>query len=247
VTGPQQLYHFTLIFLSSLFFPHFARVRAALRYSKARVGGLLDPLRVLLFKFSEYCNNTMTTTLPSPAWVLQKAVLVYTPDFNVSCLARLRIAHDKAANQGSISLRITADLANLSGRSQVLTLNVPPSVVENCALARKSNDDLCPSGLVYMLPASETDVSAVSTLSLRLSTTGIVLCPSEMESLIPANQGDLHFHAFAKICQSKFLRLHFARRQFVNKELDRLETFSCALRKASLQSESFDHARHGVV
>lgn len=44
---PQKLYHFTLIFLLSLFIRHFTRVRAAQRYSKARAGGLLDSLRVL--------------------------------------------------------------------------------------------------------------------------------------------------------------------------------------------------------
>jgi hypothetical protein len=33
----------------------------------------------------------------------------------------------------------------------------------------------------------------------------------------------------------------------VNKELDKLEHFSCALRKRSLQTVSFNHARHGVV
>ncbi|PWY91084.1 hypothetical protein BO70DRAFT_283673 [Aspergillus heteromorphus CBS 117.55] len=190
----------------------------------------------------------MTATSPNPPWVLKKkAVLVSTGDLEVSCFARLRIAHDKNANQGSISLRITADLANLNGRSQVLTLNVPPELVEECALARISNDGLCSPRLVSMLRASVTSVSAVSTLSLRLATTGIVLCPSGMESLSPADQGDLNFDAFAKICQSKSLRLHFSRRQFVNDELDRLETFSFALQKRSLQAESFDHARHGVV
>jgi hypothetical protein len=189
----------------------------------------------------------MTTTSPNLPWVLKKAVLVYTPDFDVSCFARLRIAHDKTANQGSISLWITADLANLSGRSQVLTLNLPPEIVETCAFAPKSNDDLCSSRLVSMLQASVTDVSAVSTLSLSLTSTGIVLCPSVLEPLRPANQEDLNFHAFAKICQSKSLRLHIARRQFVDNQLDQLKTFSCVLRKRSLQAESFDHARHGVV
>jgi hypothetical protein len=190
----------------------------------------------------------MTTTSQNSPWVLKKkAVLVYAPDLNVSCRARLRIIHDQTANQGSISLSITADLANLSGRSQVLTLNIPPDRVGKCALARKSNDNLCPSHFLSLLPAPVTNVSDVSTLSLSLGTTGIVLCPSEIESLSPATPGHVGFHSFGKICQSKFLRLHFARRQFVNKELDKLENFSCALRKRSLQTVSFNHARHGVV
>ncbi|GFF37805.1 hypothetical protein IFM51744_03581 [Aspergillus udagawae] len=189
----------------------------------------------------------MTTASQNPPWVLKKAVLVYAPVLNVSCHARLRIVHDQTANRGSISISITAYLANLSGRSQVLTLNIPPERVEKCALAQKSNDNLCSSHLVSMLPAPVTTVSAVSTLSLSLGTSGIVLCPSEMESLSAATPGDLNFHSFAKICQSKFLRLHFSRRQFVNRELDKLETFSCALRKRSLQTVAFNHTRHGVV
>ncbi|CAK44965.1 hypothetical protein An06g00500 [Aspergillus niger] len=189
----------------------------------------------------------MTTTSQNPPGVLKKAVLVHAPDLNVSCRARLRIAHDRTANQGCISLSITADLANLSGRSQVLTLNIPPERVQQCALARQSNNELCSSHLIPLLPAPVTNVSAVSTLTLSLCATGIVLCPSEMNSLSPATPGDIDFHSFAKICQSQFFYVYFSRRQFVNKELDKLEIFSRALRKGCLQTVSFDHTRHGMV
>ncbi|CEL01701.1 hypothetical protein ASPCAL01280 [Aspergillus calidoustus] len=189
----------------------------------------------------------MTTTSPNPPWVLKKKVLVYAFDLDVFCVTRLSIDHDQTANQGSISLLITADLANLNGRSKVLTLNIPLETVEKCGLARRSNDDLCPPRLVPMLPAPVTNVSAVSTLSLSLGTTGTVLCPSDMESLSPATPGDLNFHSFAKICQSKFLRVHFSGRQFVNSELDQLQSFSSALRQRRLQTVSYNHARHGVV
>ncbi|KAK9592226.1 hypothetical protein V6Z90_003371 [Aspergillus fumigatus] len=187
------------------------------------------------------------TTSQSSLWVLKKAVLVHAPNLDVFCRADLRIDHNQTAKQGSISLSITANLANTSGRSQVLTLNIPPDRVGKCALARKSNDTLCPSHFLPILPAPVANVSDVSTMSLRLCTTGIVLCPSEMETLSPATPGHVGFHSFAKICQSEFLRLHFSRRQFVNRELDKLESFSCALRKGSLQRVSFNHARHGVV
>ncbi|KAL4734231.1 hypothetical protein BDV11DRAFT_59150 [Aspergillus similis] len=189
----------------------------------------------------------MTTTLQTPRWVLKKAVLVYASDLDVFCRADLSIVHDQTANQGSISLSIRAELTNLSGRSQVLTLNIPPERVEECTLARKSSDNLFPPGLVFMLPAPVTHVSAVSTLSLSLGTTGIVLCPSEMESLSPATPGDVKFSSFAKICQSRSLRVHFSGRQFVNNELDKLQNFSYALQQRSLQTASFNHARHGVV
>ncbi|KAL4744712.1 hypothetical protein BDW72DRAFT_212259 [Aspergillus terricola var. indicus] len=189
----------------------------------------------------------MTTTSQTPRWVLKKAVLVYASDLEVFCRADLSIIHDQTADQGSISLSIRTDLTNLSGRSQVLTLNIPPERVEECTLARKSRDNLFPPGLVFMLPAPVTNVSAVSTLSLSLGTTGIVLCPSELESLSPATPGDVKFYSFAKICRSRSLRLHFSGRQFVNKELDKLQNFSYALQRRSLQAVSFSHARHGVV
>ncbi|PYI09782.1 hypothetical protein BO78DRAFT_362250 [Aspergillus sclerotiicarbonarius CBS 121057] len=186
------------------------------------------------------------TTSPNPPLVLKKAVLVSTHDREVLCSARLRIAHDENANQGSISLMIRADLTNLSGR-QLLTFNIPPASVEECALARISNDGLCSSHWIGMLPAPVTSVSDVSTLSLTLGTTGIVLCPSGMESLSPTDPEDSNFRAFAKICQSKSLHLHFSTRQFVKDELDQLESFCFALQKGSLRAESFNHARQGVV
>jgi hypothetical protein len=185
----------------------------------------------------------MTNTSPNGAWVFEKAILVYTPDFDVSCFAVLRIAHDKKANEGSISLKITADLANLSVRSPLM-LNISPGVVKECTLARKSNDRLCPPGLFSMLPARVKKVSAVSTLSLTLRKTGIVLCPTGMESLSPANPGDLNFDAFAKICHSTSLCLYISQRQCADEELDQLEIFSGALR--SLQAKTFKNARHGV-
>ncbi|KAL4908293.1 hypothetical protein BDW74DRAFT_99293 [Aspergillus multicolor] len=191
--------------------------------------------------------TTSPTSQTSP-WVLKnKAVLIHSPDAEASFVARLRIVHDQIASRGTISLSTKVDLAN-SGRSQVLVLlNIPPDRVEKCRLARKSNENLCPSRLLPMLPAPVTHVSAVSTLSLSLSMAGIVLCPSGMESISPAIPGDLNFVSFAKICQSKFLRLHFSARQFVNNELDKLQTFTSALRQGSLQTMPFDHGRHGVV
>ncbi|PWY80332.1 hypothetical protein BO94DRAFT_521204 [Aspergillus sclerotioniger CBS 115572] len=189
----------------------------------------------------------MTTTSPNPPLVLKKAVFVSTHDREGLCSARLRIAYDNNANQGSISLMIKADLANMSGRLQLLTFNVPPASVEKCALARISNDSLCSSHWIGMLPASVTSVSDVSTLSLTLRTTGIVLCPSGMETISPTDPNDPNFCAFAKICKSKSLHLHFSTRQFVKDELDQLERFSFALQKRSLQAETFNHARQGVV
>ncbi|KAE8326656.1 hypothetical protein BDV39DRAFT_176830 [Aspergillus sergii] len=188
----------------------------------------------------------MTTRSQNPPWVLKKAVIVYTPDLDVSCRASLRIFHDETAGRGSITLSITADLANPRIRSQV-RLNLPPERVEKCTLHKSSNDGLCSPGLIPTIPVPVTNVSAVSTLSLTLSTIGIVFCPSATESLSPATPGDLNFHSFAKICRSESLRIYFARQQCVNDELTKLERFSRALRETSLEAEPFDHARHRVV
>jgi tagatose-1,6-bisphosphate aldolase non-catalytic subunit AgaZ/GatZ len=72
------------------------------------------------------------TTLQNSRWVLKKkAVLAYALDLNVSCLAHLHIVHDQTANQGSISLSITADLAptavTQSQLKYVLSVQVWPS------------------------------------------------------------------------------------------------------------------------
>ncbi|RAH78811.1 hypothetical protein BO86DRAFT_320020 [Aspergillus japonicus CBS 114.51] len=199
----------------------------------------------------------MTTTTPQNRPLVSK-VLVHAPDCDAFCVARLRIVHGRTvadgqtANQASILLSITTALANsisianLSSRSQVLTLNIPPERVEKCGFARRSNTSLCPARLLSSLPAPVTNVSAVSTLSLSLGTVGIVLSPAGMDSLKPAVPGDLEFHSFAKICQSKFFRLHFTGRQFVNNELDKLRDFSHALRQRSLQAVPLNTARHGV-
>ncbi|KAL4789838.1 hypothetical protein BDV19DRAFT_14243 [Aspergillus venezuelensis] len=212
----------------------------------------------------------MTTASQIRPWTLKKAVLVHAPDSDAFCVARLRIVHGpsgdrdpsgdgdqsgerdqsvvygQAADKASISLSITAALANSNSRSH-LTLTIPPDRVEKCGLARRSNDSLCSSRLLSSLPAPVTNASAVSTLTLSLDTVGIVLCPSGTESLIPATPGDLQFQSFAKICQSQFLRLHFSNRQFVNNELDKLQGLSHALRQRSLQAVSFNHARHGLL
>ncbi|KAB8262610.1 hypothetical protein BDV32DRAFT_21130 [Aspergillus pseudonomiae] len=188
----------------------------------------------------------MTTPSQNPPWVFNKAVIVHSPGLDVSCRASLRIFHDKTAGRGSITLSITADLANPRVRAQV-RLNIPPERVEKCTLHKTSNDGLCSPSLVPTIPAHVTNVSAVSTLSLTLGTIGIVFCPSETESLSPATPADLNFHSFAKICRSESLRIHFARRQCVNKELDKLESFCQALRGRSLEAEPFDHARHRMV
>ncbi|KAL4958617.1 uncharacterized protein BDV14DRAFT_49046 [Aspergillus stella-maris] len=188
----------------------------------------------------------MTTSSGNQPWNLKK-VLVHAPNCNVSCVTRLHIIHGQTANQASISLSITTTLAN-SSRPQVLSLNIPPERVEQCGLALRSNDSLCPSHLLSLHPAPVENVSAISTLSLRLNMVGIVRCPSGLDSLTPAIPEDLKFYSFAQICQSKFLRLYFSGRQFLgNNYLDKLHQLSNALQQRSLQAVPFDTARHGVL
>ncbi|KAJ6050432.1 uncharacterized protein N7446_010541 [Penicillium canescens] len=151
----------------------------------------------------------MTNTSPDGAWVFEKAILVYTPDFD-----------------------ITADVEHIPRSSQRVYIS-----------PEKQRPPLS-AWFVFHAPGACQKVSAVSTLSLTLSETGIVLCPTGMETLSPANPGDLNFDAFAKICYSTSLCLYISQRQFADEELDQLEIFSGALR--SLQAKTFQNARHGV-
>ncbi|KAE8335195.1 hypothetical protein BDV24DRAFT_169467 [Aspergillus arachidicola] len=188
----------------------------------------------------------MATTSQSRGWELNKEVLVYTPEYKVSCHVGLRIVHDNNAHRGSITLSITADLANPRITSQV-RLNIPPDRVKNCELYWSSNDSLCPSGLIIEHPASINNLSLVSTLRLELGEGGIVLCPSKAKYLSPADTNDTNFHAFAKVCRSQSLCLLIAHRQFAGAEYDRLKNFTSALQNERLQNVPFDHARQNMV
>jgi hypothetical protein len=189
----------------------------------------------------------MATTLKAQPRELEKKVLVSTSDFDVYCAAHLRMAHNETAKQGSITISIKADLANFGGELQVLRLIVPPEGIDECALKRNSNDDLLPSRLVEDHPARPKKKSEVLTLTLKLKLPGIVLCPSETETLRPATPGDLGFDSFAKISRSKSFCLHFSKRQFVKNQLGWLEIFISALSARCLRSEPLDHSRHRGV
>ncbi|KAE8335191.1 hypothetical protein BDV24DRAFT_169457 [Aspergillus arachidicola] len=189
-------------------------------------------------------------TTSGPPWILTKKALVSRSNVEDFCFVELiRIAHNENAQQGSISITIKAHIANQSNRSGKLTLNIPPELVKKCTFARRSNNELCSARFIHMVPGVVTNISDVSTLSLELKDVGIVVCPSETEYVRPANHGDTTLDTFARICKSQSLHLHFSRGQFVNDELDRLETFSDALGegKGHLKAESFNHARHRTV
>lgn len=185
----------------------------------------------------------MTDVSPKPKWFLnKKTILVSASDLGTFCTTGLRIGYDETNKTGSVSLRIMADLANLSGKSQVL-LNISPEIVEECTFESPSDVSLCSHHLIRSHPANITEISQVSTLSLKLSQPGMVLYPSEIsetEFLSPAKQGDLVFDAFAKICRSQDLRLHIAHRQYKNNERDQLASFSKILK--GLQLETFENA-----
>jgi hypothetical protein len=189
----------------------------------------------------------MTTTLKAQPRELEKKVLVSSSDFDVYCAAHLRMAHNETAKQGSITISIKANLANFGGELQVLRLIVPPERIDECALERNSNDDLLPSRLVEDHPARPKKKSDVLTLTLKLNLPGIVLCPSETETLRPTTPGDLEFHSFAKISRSKSFCLHFSERQFVKDQIGWLEIFISALSARCLRSEPLDHSRHRGV
>ncbi|KAI9371279.1 hypothetical protein BJX61DRAFT_37468 [Aspergillus egyptiacus] len=189
----------------------------------------------------------MATTLQNRPWVLKKKdVVVYAPDFKVHCHCDLRITHHENAKRGSISLSIKTYLANSSDIAQVLTLNIPPEIVEHCGFAQNSDEKICGSGLLPEISKAFIKARDISTLTLKLGRNSIVRCPSGMESLSPAMSEDSKFLSFAKICQAKFLRLYFIKGQFKGDELDGLAKFSRVV-KRNLKATYFNYARAGVV
>ncbi|KAH0415107.1 hypothetical protein KCU90_g15006, partial [Aureobasidium melanogenum] len=165
---------------------------------------------------------------PEPLWVFEKAVLAHAPEFDVACAARLRVAHNQNDDQGSISIRINAALAELG--KQTLMLNIRPDEVDMCTVVAKSNDKLIPDRMFSMVPVSVTSSAAVSTLILCLNATGAVLVPPSTNgtTLSPAVPQDAEYQAFAKLCQSKTIHLHLSKQQFRDGDLHRLRTFSGA-------------------
>ncbi|PYI21545.1 hypothetical protein BO86DRAFT_39038 [Aspergillus japonicus CBS 114.51] len=187
----------------------------------------------------------MSPVLPESHWVLSKKVVVSVPGTKHSCDARCRIAFSNDPERGSISLSIKTALANSTDRSDSLTLNICPKAVRNSSLVKRSKPNLCPSDLSLKIRQTISGATDVSTLSIHLARPGIVLCPSWAKSLSSSDPEDSNFIAFAHICQSKSLRLHFALVQFQEGEFESLRKFCSRIQ--ILQPESFDHHRHGVV
>ncbi|PYH76456.1 hypothetical protein BO82DRAFT_204284 [Aspergillus uvarum CBS 121591] len=180
-----------------------------------------------------------------------KAVLVSTSPRENPSLAGFRLAYDKNTNKGCISLSIKAHLSNrLSGEEDTLILRIPPESVKTCSLISASDETLCSDYFASKLPTRVKHVRDVSTLTLefvRAPAEGTVLCPSEMSSPLSATHGDWNFAAFARICEFKSLRIHFAARQFVGGELGMLKAFVRGLETRSLKAVSFDDSRQGLV
>ncbi|PTU24704.1 hypothetical protein P175DRAFT_046492 [Aspergillus ochraceoroseus IBT 24754] len=187
----------------------------------------------------------MSPVLQESHWDLTKKVVVSVPGTKHSCDAKCRIAYSNDPERGSISLSIKAALANSTNSSDSLTLNICPEAIQKSSLVKRSNPNLCPSELSSKIRQTISGATAVSTLSIYLARPGIVLCPSWAKSLSSSDPRDSNFIAFAHICQSKSLRLHFARVQFQGEEFETLRKFCSRIQ--TLQPESFAHHRHGVV
>ena len=185
-----------------------------------------------------------TSRTPEPVWIFEKAILAHASEFDVACVARLRIAHDHNDDQGSISIRINADL---DCGKQTLMLNICPEKVDTCTVVAKSNDKLIPDRMFSMVPVSVTNSSAVSTLILCLNATGVVLVPPSLDGTTlrsaVSDAASANLDAFAKICQSKTIHLHLAKLQFKDGDLHHLRTFSGALRARMLKAQPLDYKR----
>ncbi|KAB8213178.1 hypothetical protein BDV33DRAFT_185277 [Aspergillus novoparasiticus] len=180
-----------------------------------------------------------------PRWVLHKKVVVSVPDTKLSCDARCRVDYFRDPERGSISLTIKAGLANSKNSSDSLRLNFSPKTIRTSSLVQRSNSNLCPLELSEKIRRTISGAKLVSTLSIDLAELGSVFCPSWAESLSSSDPQDSNFIAFAHICQSKSLRLHFAKVQFQEGEFETLRKF-CA-RIQHLQPQSFAPHRHPDV
>jgi hypothetical protein len=173
--------------------------------------------------------------------LLNKAVLIHEPHHDVSCRARVRIDHHQSDRQGLLSISVKLALVGF-GRP-VLRLNVAPEMVEKCRVISSSNADLIPTRMLSML-RGVTNASAVVTLMLDLNATGLVLVPPHVTTttVSPAQQSDVAaFRAFAMICRSKSILLHFSKSQIPNDDLSRLRAFASALRTHSVDAAPFDY------
>jgi hypothetical protein len=176
-------------------------------------------------------------------WCLNKTALVHAPEFDVSCLARLRVGYNQSLNQGFLSIKIVLKLAGFHSGSQVLTLSIPPEKVDRLTVTSISDDSLIPARMFDKL-RGVTDASTVSTCILCLNATGNVLVPAEVTtSLKPADPSDTDFFAFSRICRTKTIRLHFSNKQFVKDDLLRLRSFASSLLTRSLTEAPLNYGR----
>jgi hypothetical protein len=104
-------------------------------------------------------------------WFLNKTALVHAPEFDVGCLARLRVGYNQSLNQGSLSIKIVLKLAGFHSGSQVLTLSIPPEKVDRLTVTSISDESLIPARMLDKL-RGVTDASTVSTCILCLNATG---------------------------------------------------------------------------
>ncbi|CAG8189623.1 unnamed protein product [Penicillium olsonii] len=160
---------------------------------------------------------------------MKKRARVDTPTSNCSCSVTVRMACDKSANNGFISLWFAGPLANSPEKRQDLVLNIIPTIILNC--------DFAPGNGVRDTP----------TLSLNLSEPGAVFGPIGTDSLRPFNPDDREFHSFAAICKSTILRLNLSRQQFQGTDLKKLSSISSFLQRRSVQPRPFEFERHHLA
>ncbi|RAL09449.1 uncharacterized protein BO97DRAFT_351865 [Aspergillus homomorphus CBS 101889] len=178
-----------------------------------------------------------------------KKVLVSTSTLDNPSVASIRLAYHKYTNQGCISLGINAKSGNSSGQNSLL-FRISPESVKTCRLILVSDETLCPEYFITRLQTRAKNVRDISLLDLELDRAlaeETVLCPSNLPSPLPAAHRDLNFAAFARICESKSLRIYFGRQQFRDHELGILRTFVHDLNTKTLKAVSSNEARQGRV
>jgi hypothetical protein len=185
------------------------------------------------------------TTSPSahqrPPWVYEKKAFVYAPEFNVGCLTEVRVSHDQKEGQGYVSIKSRLCLADMD-TNQVIILRICPKLVDMCTVKLTCETGTVSEQVISMLRGVKA-ASEVSKLRLTLKEPGVVLVPSGLSVIRPAEVGNVSYNAFSRICQAKQIVLYFVKRQFNQDDSFGLRAFASAVRSRSIEAQPLDYTR----
>lgn len=132
---------------------------------------------------------------------------------------------------------------------QVIILRICPKSVDMCTVKLTCETGTVSEQVISMLRRVR-GASEVSKMRLTLKEPGVVLVPSGLSVIRPAEGGNISYNAFSRICQAKQIVLYFDKRQFNQDDSFCLRAFANALRSRSIEARPLDYTRfnsgHGV-